>query len=47
MMMKHADDSSHYLQRKTGIPASEIIPLQKLEYILQDGKAYKKGVIRW
>ncbi|MGF1689503.1 hypothetical protein L4C36_23050 [Photobacterium japonica] len=46
-MKQKADDSAHYLQRKTGIPASEIIPLQKLEYILQDGKAYKKGVIRW
>ncbi|GAL02932.1 hypothetical protein JCM19237_5825 [Photobacterium aphoticum] len=38
VMMQKADDSAHYLQRKTGIPASEIIPLKKLEYILQDGK---------
>ncbi|MGF1723620.1 ATP-binding protein [Photobacterium nomapromontoriensis] len=47
VMMQKADDSARYLQQKTGIPASEIIPLQKLEYILQDGKVWEKGMIRW
>jgi len=47
VMMQKADDSAHYIQRKTGIPASEVIPLAKLEYILQDGKQWKKGVIHW
>jgi len=47
VMMQKADDSARYLQQKTGIPAVEIMPLMKLEYILQDGKTWKKGVIRW
>lgn len=47
VMMQKADDSARYLQQKTGIPAVEIMPLKKLEYILQDGKEWKKGIIRW
>lgn len=40
-------DSAHYIQRKTGIPASEVIPLVKLEYILQNGKEWNKNKISW
>ncbi|MGF1794190.1 ATP-binding protein [Photobacterium profundum] len=47
VMMQKTDDSAMYLQRKTGIPASEIVQLEKLEYILQDGKEWEKSVIRW
>ncbi|UXI02755.1 ATP-binding protein [Photobacterium sp. TY1-4] len=47
VMMQKADDSARYLQQKTGIPATEIVKLKKLEYILQDGKEWVKGVILW
>ncbi|KHT64357.1 ATPase [Photobacterium gaetbulicola] len=47
VMMQKADDSARYLQQKTGIPASVIIDLEKLEYVLQDGKEWKSGIIKW
>lgn len=47
VMMQKTDASADYLQKMTGINAKEIMELAKLEYLLQDGKPYKKGVIRW
>lgn len=45
--MQKADDSARYLQQKTGIPASVITDLEKLEYVLQDGKNWFVGLIDW
>ena len=47
VMMQKTTASARYLQDKTGMDAGEIAELKKLEYLLQDGKEYKKGVIRW
>ncbi|WP_281832885.1 ATP-binding protein [Vibrio nigripulchritudo] len=47
VMMQKTDASADYLQKMTGINAKEIMGLAKLEYLLQDGKPYEKGVIRW
>ncbi|MGR5064682.1 ATP-binding protein [Photobacterium sp. DNB22_13_2] len=47
VMMQKADDSARYLQQKTGIPASEIAQLNKLEYVLQNGKKWNTGNISW
>ncbi|KLV00282.1 ATPase [Photobacterium aquae] len=47
VMMQKADDSARYLQKKTGISAEAITKLKKLEYILQDGKEWSEGIIRW
>jgi len=47
VMMQKTFASAQYLEKMTGIAAKEIDQLNKLEYLLQDGKAFKKGVIRW
>ena len=47
VMMQKTNASAVYLERMTGIPAAAIEPLAPLEYLLQDGKEYKKSVIRW
>jgi DNA helicase HerA-like ATPase len=47
VMMQKSDKSATYLESMTGIKAADIEALDKLQYLLQDGKAYKKGVIRW
>lgn len=39
--------SAHYLEKMTGIKASDIDKLIPLEYLLQHGKEYEKGVIKW
>ncbi|MCJ8348048.1 hypothetical protein [Moritella sp.] len=46
-MMQKTNASAVYLERMTGIPAAAIEPLEPLEYLLQDGKEYKKGKIHW
>lgn len=47
VMMQKTDKSALYLERMTGILARDIVKLEKLEYLLQNGKPYRKGVIRW
>lgn len=47
VMMQKTKASAVYLERMTGIDANAIDELDKLEYLLQDGKHYKKGKIRW
>lgn len=47
VMMQKTKASAAYLEKMTGIPAVEIDNLEELEYLLQDGKAYQKGVIHW
>jgi DNA helicase HerA-like ATPase len=47
VMMQKTKASATYLEKMTGIPADAIEQLDPLEYLLQDGKAFKKGVIRW
>lgn len=47
VMMQKTKASASYLEKMTGIPANDIDLLEPLEYLLQDGKQYKKGVIRW
>lgn len=47
VMMQKTRKSADYLESMTGIPAAEIDKLKPLEYLLQDGKDYQKGVIRW
>lgn len=47
VMMQKTRKSAAYLESMTGIPAEKIDELNPLEYLLQDGKAFEKGVIRW
>ncbi|QUM91223.1 ATP-binding protein [Moritella sp. 36] len=47
VMMQKTKASAVYLERMTGIAAEAIEPLAPLEYLLQDGKEYEKGKIRW
>jgi len=47
VMMQKTRASADYLEKMTGIKACDIHPLEPLEYLLQDGKAYEKGKIRW
>ncbi|ASA56411.1 ATPase [Vibrio gazogenes] len=47
VMMQKTHTSAIYLEKMTGISADEIDRLNPLEYLLQDGKAYQKGAIRW
>ncbi|CAM3991083.1 AAA-like domain protein [Vibrio aerogenes CECT 7868] len=47
VMMQKTRASAIYLEKMTGISAADIDQLNPLEYLLQDGKQYQKGVIRW
>lgn len=47
VMMQKTKASAIYLERMTGIPSKDIAPLEPLEYILQDGKQFKTGIIKW
>ncbi|OOF25728.1 ATP-binding protein [Salinivibrio sp. IB872] len=47
VMMQKTEDSAKYIQQKTGIPAEQIATLAQLEYIEQDGKAWKRGKIHF
>lgn len=47
VMMQKTKASANYLEKMTGIPAHEIDQLEPLDYILQDGKQFKTGVIKW
>lgn len=47
VMMQKTNASAVYLERMTGISAKDTEALLPLEYLLQDGKNYVKGVIRW
>ncbi len=47
VMMQKTAASAQYLDKMTGIPAREIELLDPLEYLLQDGRAFKKGKIHW
>lgn len=47
VMMQKTKASAVYLDKMTGIPAIEIEKLEPLEYLLQDGKKFKTGVIKW
>ena len=46
-MMQKTKASAIYLEKMTGIPANNIDQLNPLEYLLQDGKQFEKGAIRW
>ncbi|UAB72385.1 ATP-binding protein [Vibrio sp. SCSIO 43132] len=47
IMMQKTVKSAIYLENMTGILATDINQLSKLEYLLQEGKPYKPGKIRW
>lgn len=47
VMMQKTAKSALYLENLTGILAKDINNLEPLEYLLQDGKQYQKGKIRW
>lgn len=47
VMMQKTRASAVYLEKMTGIPANDIEQLEPLEYLLQDGKQFKKGIIKW
>ena len=47
VMMQKTNASAHYLEKMTGVKALDIEKLEPLEYLLQDGKPYKKGKIHW
>lgn len=47
VLMQKTPDSAMYLQKKSGIPASTIDKLEPLEYVLQEGKKWKQGKIRF
>jgi len=47
VMMQKTKASAKYLDNMTGIPAAEIEQLEPLAYLLQDGKHFKTGVIKW
>lgn len=47
LMMQKTKASAFYLEKMTGVSAVDIDQLKPLEYLLQDGKEYQKGVIRW
>ncbi|WP_120511978.1 ATP-binding protein [Photobacterium salinisoli] len=47
VMMQKTNASAQYLENMTGISAKEINNLEPLDYLLQDGRTYKKGKIRW
>lgn len=47
VMMQKTKASAVYLDKMTGIPANEIEKLEPLEYLLQNGKQFKTGVIKW
>lgn len=47
VMMQKTKASAVYLEKMTGIPSKYIASLEPLEYIFQDGKQFKTGVIKW
>lgn len=47
VMMQKTTASATYLEKMTGIPAGEIEQLDPLDYLLQDGKTYKKGHVNY
>ena len=47
VMMQKTQSSANYLEKMTGISSFEINELEPLEFLLQDGKAYLRGKIRW
>ncbi len=47
VMMQKTTASANYLEKMTGVPAAEIDKLEPLDYLLQEGKQYTKGKIRW
>ena len=47
VMMQKTQTSANYLEKMTGISSEEINELEPLEYLLQDGKHYTKGRIKW
>ncbi|EDM68299.1 hypothetical protein PE36_15919 [Moritella sp. PE36] len=46
-MMQKMPKPAKYLDELTGIPVKGIIELRKFDYILQQGRDYTKGKIRW
>ncbi|SGY99111.1 Putative uncharacterized protein [Moritella viscosa] len=46
-MMQKTPKSAKYLDELTGVPVKEIAELRKFDYILQQGRDYTKGKIRW
>ncbi|NOI32335.1 ATP-binding protein, partial [Vibrio coralliilyticus] len=47
VMMQKTKASATYLEKMTGMNADEINQLEALDYLLQDGKSYSKGSIKW
>jgi len=47
IMMQKTPKSAKYLDELTGVPFNEIAALRKFDYILQQGKEYTTGKIRW
>ena len=47
VMMQKTQTSSNYLKKMSGISSDEINELEPLEFLLQDGKAYVRGKIKW
>ena len=47
IMMQKTSKSAKYLDVLTEIPVKDIIELLKFDYILQQGRDYTKGKIRW
>jgi hypothetical protein len=47
VMMQKTPKSAKYLDELTGVPVKEIIELRTFDYILQQGRDYTKGKIRW
>lgn len=47
IMKQKTPKSAKYLDDLTGIPAQEIMQLQKFDYILQQGADFKQGKVKW